>query len=218
MPAVFMTSEFAIVSIDDELAAFLADYDAYAGVDGLIPVETAPLDADAPVGDPLVIGEDVAAPFDGQDPSSESSAEGACPSNGAGPFGGQDPSADDSDAFIPIDPGSIDPDAPPADPALVATTDPLDAGPVIDPMLTDDGATFDPVAGEPAPSDPAADGDIAPPPEDAGLSAGVDPAADPGLDAGSDLFLTFEDLDLGSELGVLMVGRSLHAFEFSNLP
>ena len=195
MPAVFMTSEFAIVSIDDELAAFLADYDAYAGVDGLIPVETAPLDADAPVGDPLVIGEDVAAPFDGQDPS-----------------------ADDSDAFIPIDPGSIDPDAPPADSALVATADPLDAGPVIDPMLTDDGATFDPVAGEPAPSDPAADGDIAPPPEDAGLSAGVDPAADPGLDAGSDLFLTFEDLDLGSELGVLMVGRSLHAFEFSNLP
>ncbi len=190
-----MTSEFAIVSIDDELAAFLADYDAYAGVDGLIPVETAPLDADAPVGEPLVLGEDVAAPFDGQDPS-----------------------ADDSDAFIPIDPGSIDPDAPPADPALVATTDPLDAGPVIDPMLTDDGATFDPVAGEPAPSDPAADGDIAPPPEDAGLSAGVDPAADPGLDAGSDLFLTFEDLDLGSELGVLMVGRSLHAFEFSNLP
>ena len=52
-----------------------------------------------------------------------------------------------------MDPGAIDPDAPPADPAVTAIADPVtvdDATPVVDPMVSDDGMTFDPAAVAPA--------------------------------------------------------------------
>lgn len=185
MSAVFMTSEFAIISIDDELAAFLADYDAYAGVDSLIPVDAAAVDPGAAPADQLL---------DAADPAVDAGA----------------------DDFIPLDPGAIDPDAPPADPVTTSITDPVtgdDATPVVDPMVSDDGTTFDPAAVA-----PAADDGSTSPADAPGLAVSAEPAADPGVDAGADLVMTFEDVDLGAELGILMVGRSFHAFDFSNLP
>lgn len=192
------TSEFATISIDDELAAFLADYDVYTGVDGLIPVETAAIDPDAAPADPTVMNGDSAALLDGVDPTADTAIDTTT-----------DAVADD---FIPLDPGSIDPDAATTQPAAIATADTAaDDAPVVDPMMPDDGDTF-----VPSTVDPAADLDTVLAVDSSDLSLASDPAADAG--AGIDLVLTFEDLDLGSEMGMLMVGRSLHGFDFTSLP
>ena len=171
----FMTSETAIVaSLDSELAAFLADYDVYAGLDGI--------DADAP----LALPDDGASPLAGPDAALDAVIDGAAVD------------------FVALDPGSIDPDAPPADP--VTSVD-LSALTVVDPMLADDGATFDPAAADPAPGGDTA----APAAAEAVLPAFTDPGADPAPDTAP----TFVDVDLGAEFGILLVGR---AFDFTDLP